>query len=81
MCGGAVDHGLAALKFVPDSALHANDDLLFYNEDFDNLDLDLHKIKLDNDNSFYEGNADTITHVRLSTWRSDFEKCKALKKR
>ena len=47
MCDEAVDDCLAALKFVPDcfvtskklekldNALHANDDILFYNEDFD----------------------------------------------
>ena len=49
MCGKAVDDCLAALKFFPnwlivskmleksDNAVHANDDILFYNEEFDNV--------------------------------------------
>ena len=58
-----------------DNALHANDDMLFYNEDFDkvtfianqtnNFAVDLDKVNLDNDNNFYENNPDTIIHVRL----------------
>ena len=44
MCDEAVDDCLAALKFIPvllqmleklDNALHVNDDIPFYNEDFD----------------------------------------------
>ena len=76
MCGEAADDGLAAFKFVPDwfgttkmlekldNALHANDDLLFYNEYFDKVTFitnqkhnlaaaDLHKINFDNDNYFF----------------------------
>ena len=101
----AVDDCLAALKFIPDwfvtskmlenldNALHANDDdILFYNEDFDEvtfianqrhiLAVDLYKIILDNDNnnnSFYEDDPD-IVHVRLLTWCSKCKKRKALKK-
>ena len=44
MCDEAVDDCLAALKIIPvllqmlekfDNALHVNDDIIFYNEDFD----------------------------------------------
>ena len=70
MCDETVDDCLAALKFIPDwfvtskmlekfdNALHANDDILFYNEDFDKvtfianqkhtLATDLDKINLKN---------------------------------
>ena len=49
MCDEAVDNCLVALKFIPDwfvwskmlekldNLLHANDDELFYNEDFDEV--------------------------------------------
>ena len=87
MCDEVIGDCLAALKLIPDwlvtskmlekldNALHANDDMLFYNEDFDkvtfianqtnNFAVDLDKINLDNDNNFYENNPDTIIHVRL----------------
>ena len=61
-----------------DNALHANDDILFYNEDFDKvtfiacerhiLAADLAKINLDNGNDFEEDDPDTIIHVRLLAW-------------
>ena len=73
------------------NALHANNDILFYNEDFNKvtfitcqrhiLAAALDKIKLDNDNNFYEDNPDTIIHVRLLPWHSNFKKRKALKKK
>ena len=73
-----------------DKALLANDDILFFNEDFAKvtftasqrhiLVVDLNKINLDNDN-FDENDPDTIIHVRLLAWSGKFEKCKALKKR
>ena len=69
-CDEAVDNYLAALKFFPnyfvtskilkkfDNTLHANNDILFHNEDFDKvtfianqiniLAVDLEKINLDN---------------------------------
>ena len=72
------------------NALHANDDILFYNEDFDKvtfianqrhiLAVDLDKINLDNDNNFDEDDPDTIIHVRLLAWHSKYEKRKVLKK-
>ena len=99
----AVDDCLATLKFIPDwfvtsnglekflNAFHANDDTLFFNEDFDKvtfianqrhiLAVDLDKINLDNDNNFDEDDPDTIIHARLFPRCSKFEKRKALKKR
>ena len=74
-----------------DNAFHPHDDILFYNEDFDKVTfianqryiiaVDLDKINLDHDNNFYEDDPDTIIHVRLLAWRSEFRKRKALKKR
>ena len=85
MCDEPVDDCLAALKIIPDwfvtstifhkldNALHANDDTLFYDEDFDKvtfianqrhiLVVDIDKNNLDNDNNFDEDDLDTITHV------------------
>ena len=70
MCDEAVDNCLVALKFIPDwfvrskmlekldNLLHANDDVLFYNEDFDEVlfivcerhthAADLNKVNIDN---------------------------------
>ena len=100
MCDEAVDNCLAPLKFISDwfitskiieeidNALHADDDILFYNEDFDSshmqkhiLAADLDKIQLDNDNNFYEDDSDAIIHIRLLVWFSNFKKRKALKKK
>ena len=76
---------------ILDNALHANYDILFYNEDFDKVTFvacqrhilvaDLDKANLDNDNNFDENDLDTITHVRYLAWCSKFKKCKALIKR
>ena len=93
----AVDDCLAALKFVSDgfviskmldNASHANDNMFFYNEDFNKvtfiacqrqiLAADLDKIKLGNDDNFYENDPDTIIHFRLLAWCSNFKKRKAL---
>ena len=103
MCDEAVNDCLAALKFVPDwfvtskmlekldNALHANGDILPYNEDFNKvtfiacqrhiLSADLDKAKLDNYNNFYEDFPDTIIRFRLLAWRSNFKKRKALRKK
>ena len=81
MCDEAVNDCLTALKFIPDwffirkmleklnNAFHANDDTLFYNEDFDKVKFiayqrhilasDLDEIKLDNDDNFYEDHTNT----------------------
>ena len=97
----AVDDCLVALKFIPDwfvtskmlekfdNALHANDDILSYNKNFDKvifianqrhtLAVVLDKINLDND--FDEDDPNTVIHVRHLAWHNKFEKCKALKKR
>ena len=55
------------------NVLHADDDILFYNKDFDKvifianqryiLTVDLDKINLDNNNNFDEDDPDTIIHV------------------
>ena len=94
----------AALKFIPgwfvtskmlqklDNALHANDDILCYNEDFDKvtfianqrfiLAVDLDKVNRDNNNNFYEDDSHTIIHVRFLAWYSkESLRGKALKKR
>ena len=94
------DNCLAALKFIPewfvtskmleklDNVLHADDDILFYNKDFDKvtfiscqryiLTVDLDKINLDNDNNFDEDDPDTIIYVRLLAWWTKFKNRKAL---
>ena len=74
-----------------DNVLHTNDDILFYNEDFDKvtfianqrhiLAVDLDKINLDSDNKFDEDDPDTIIPVRLLAWHSKIKKHKALKKK
>ena len=78
ICDEAVDDCLAALKFIldwfvtskmvkkVDNALHANDDILFFNEDLDKVtfianqglifEVHFDKIDLDNDNSLGEDN-------------------------
>ena len=67
-----------------DNALHANDDILFRNEDFVKVTLiasqrhilavDIDKINLDNDKNFDQGDPDTIIHVRLLAWHSKLKK-------
>ena len=100
MCNDAVDDCLGAWKLIPDwfvtgkllEKFHdANDDILFLNEDFnevtffanqiDILAVDLDKIDHDDVNNFDEDDSDTIIHVRLLAWHSKFEKGKTLKKR
>ena len=100
MCNEAVDDCLAALKFITDwfvtskmlgkfdNTLHANDDILFYNEDCYKvtfianqkhiLAVDLEKINLDN--NFGEDDPDAIIRIRFLAWRSKFKRCKAFKK-
>ena len=72
------------------NVLHADDDILFYNKDFDKvifianqryiLTVDLDKINLDNNNNFDEDDPDTIILTRFLGWHIKFEKRKALKK-
>ena len=102
MCDEAVHSCLAALRFIPDwfvtskmlkkfdNALHANDDTLFFNEDFNKvtfianqrhiLAIDFEKINLDENNNFDKDDPDTIIHVRFLASGSKFEKRETLKK-
>ena len=74
-----------------DNALHANNNILFYNEDFDKITfianqrhvlfVDFDKINLDNDNNFDEDDPVTIIHIRPLAWHSKFKNHKPLKKR
>ena len=43
--------------------------------------VDSDKNNLDDDSNFAKDDPDTIIHVRLLAWHSQFEKCKHLKKR
>ena len=71
-------------------ALLANDDILFFDEEFCKfrffmnemgiLSVYLDKINLNDDNNFHEDDPETTIHVRLITWRNEFKKCKAFKK-
>ena len=74
-----------------DNALHANDDILLFNENLEKITFianqrhilaaDLDKINFDEDNNFDEDYPDTIIHARHLAWRSKFEKPKVLKKK
>ena len=74
-----------------DNALHAHDDILLFNEDFDKvtfvanqrdiLAVDLDEINLDNDSKFDDDDPHTFTYVRRLAWRNKFEKPKTLKER
>ena len=68
--------------------LLANDDILFFNEDFNKVTF-LAKTYpcsrswynyLDQDNNFHEDDTVTILYIKLLDWCSNFEKRKALKK-
>ena len=87
MCDETVDDCLAPLKFIPDwfvpskmlekfhDALPANDDILFFNEDFnkitifanqmDILAVDLYETKLEEGNNFDKDCCNTVIYVRL----------------
>ena len=100
MCDEAANLCLAALKFIPDwfvtskilqkfdNALHANDDILFHNEDFDKvtfitnqkhiLAVDLDKINLDN--NFDEDHLDIIFHTNFWLGVINLKNRKHLKK-
>ena len=89
MCDKAVDHFLPALKFVSNwfvtgklikklhTALFADDDILFFDEDsvsftFSNDEIDVLSIDLNNidfdDVNFDEDDPEIIIHVRLMAW-------------
>ena len=69
-------------------ALNANDDILFFDEDFSEvtfcvnemsiLGVDHDKVNLDDDNNFDEDDTDTIIHVKLLAWGNKFKKRKSL---
>ena len=102
MSDEGVDDCLASLNFVPDwfvtskilekfhIALLADDDILFFNEDFNKftfianqryiLVVDLDIINLDENNDFDEDDPDTIIHVSLLAWHSKFTNANHLKK-
>ena len=73
----------------PYTALYADEDILYFNEDSGNvvflcnkmgiLNIDLNYINLDN--NFDEDDPGTIVLVRVLTWHIKFEKYKAIKKR
>ena len=75
-------------KFDNDS--HANNDILLYKEDFDEVTFlanqmpifaaDIDRINLDN-NTFCDDHPFIIIHVRLLAWCRKFKKRKALKKK
>ena len=93
----AVDYCLATLKFVPDwfvtsnmiknlfVALCAEENILYFNEDFDNaifncngmgiLNMDLNNINLD-DTNYEENDPDIIILIRLLAWHIESEKRK-----
>ena len=72
------------------NTLHANDDILFYNDNFDKVTfianqghiyaVELDKINLNNDNNFDKDDPDTIIHVKFLAWCSKFKSAKHLKK-
>ena len=98
MCDEAVDDSLATLKLIPDwyvtskmikklfTALYADEDILYYNEDSGNVvfncnemgipNIDLNNLNLDN--NFDEDDPDTIILIRFLAWQIKFEKWKDL---
>ena len=62
-------------------ALNANDDIVFFDEDFSRGTsfancVDLDKINLDDDNDFDIGDPETIIQIRFLAWCHKFEKHK-----
>ena len=91
MCDTAVGDSLATLKLIPDwllfTALYADTNILYFNEDpgnvvltcnkMDILNIDLNNINLDN--IFDEDDPDTII-IKLLAWHIKFEDTKLLKR-
>ena len=87
MCHEAANLCLAALKFIPDwfvtskilqkfdNALHANDDILFHNEDFDKVTFITNL-----DNNFDEDDLDIIFHTNFWLGVINLKNRKHLKK-
>ena len=72
-----------------DNKLLPNEDLVFFNEDFNNkvtfiakqrhvLSVGLDKINFDENDNFDEDDPYTVIHVKLFGWLSKFKKRKAL---
>ena len=100
MCNKAVDDFLPALKIFPEwfvtnkvitkllTALFADDDILFFNEDSVNvtfssdkmgiLSIDLNNINLDDD-KFDDDDPEAIVQVRLMSWYNKRKHCKTSK--
>ena len=100
MCDKVVNDSLPALELIPDwfntskmvqkrfTALYANENILYFNEDSDNVvfscnEIGILNIDLDNnnniDNNFEDDFSDTVILIRLLNWHIKFEKRKALK--
>ena len=98
-CDEAVDDNyLATLKLILEwfvtsktikglfTALHADKNILYFNEDSGNVvcscnEMGILNINLNNinpDNNFDEDDLDTMIHIRILTWHIKFEKRKAL---
>ena len=99
MCDEAVFDSQVAFKLIPDwfvtrrmikklfTALYADANLLYVNEDFANavfnwnrmgiLNIDINDIN--HDDNFHEVDLDTIILIRLLAWHINFEKHKVLK--
>ena len=102
MCDEAVDDCLTALKSIPDwfvtskiikklfNALYAEDNILYFNEDYGNavlscnemgiFNIDLNNINLD-DTNYNEVDPKTVIHIRLLAWHIQIEKRRTLKKK
>ena len=71
------------------TALHADENILYFNEDSGNvifscnkmsiLNIDLDNINLDN--NFDEDDPDIVILIRLLAWHIKFEKCNGIKKK
>ena len=99
-CDEAVDYFVAALKLIPDwfitskiikknlTALHANENILYFNEDSGNVVFNCDEMGIFNivlniinlDNNLDEDDPDIMIVIRLLAWDIKFEKRRALEK-
>ena len=85
-----VDDFLPASKFVPDwfatskiiEELFADDDILFFDEHFDNVTFSTDEKRILNidDANFDEDNPETIIHVRHMAWCNRYKQRKVFEK-
>ena len=100
MCDEVVDDSISTLKVTPDwfvtskmikklyTALYADENILYFNEDFGNLVfscnemciLNIYHNNINLDNNFAEDDPDTIILIRLLVWHIKFEKREVVKK-